>query len=34
MNTFNFILGRLHVLFQDIVELTEEQKMHCTPTLR
>lgn len=25
-DTFNFILDRLHVLFQDIVVLTEEQK--------
>lgn len=25
-DTFNFILGRLHVLFRDIVVLTEEQK--------
>lgn len=25
-DTFSFILGRLHVLFQDIVVLTEEQK--------
>lgn len=25
-DTFNFVLGRLHVLFQDIVVLTEEQK--------
>lgn len=25
-DTFNFILDRLHILFQDIVVLTEEQK--------
>lgn len=33
-DAFNFILGRSHVLFQDIVVLTEEQKTHCTLTLQ